>query len=67
LLESAFDGFQPVERVEQLHSSLPNLLYPSTCLFGLLDGEPDPIDCDSGLVRQFKLKWRGAALNFSLD
>jgi hypothetical protein len=47
LLESAFDGFQPVERVEQLHSSLPNLLYPSTCLFGLLDGEPDPIDCDS--------------------
>jgi hypothetical protein len=54
LLESAFDGFQPFKRVEQQHSSLPNLLYPPTCLFGLLDGEPHSFDGDVSLIRHLE-------------
>jgi hypothetical protein len=67
LLESAFDGCQPVERVEQLHSSLPDLLRPPTCLFGLLDGEPDPVNGDTRLVREFVLKGRRPSLGLGLD
>jgi hypothetical protein len=66
-LKAPICGLQPLHCIEQLETNFSHRGRVGRKLLRLLDRKPDPIDCDSRLVCQFKLKGRGPTLNFSLD
>jgi hypothetical protein len=55
-LKPAVQGFKTLEGIKQLHSSLPRRFAGFTKLFGVSDGESDPINRDSNLVCHLKFE-----------
>ena len=53
-LKAAVQGFKTLEGVKQLHSGHPRRIAGFTKLFGVPDGESDPINRDSNLVCHLK-------------
>ena len=53
-MKPAINRFEPFEGVEQLQSGLPHWIGPWAELFGVLDGEPYPVDGDASLICHFE-------------
>jgi hypothetical protein len=67
LLESAFDGLQPAQGIEQLQSGFVERVGAGAELLIVLDSELEAVDCDARLVRQFVLKGCGPRMGLGLD
>jgi len=55
-LKATVKGFKTLKGVKQLHSGLPRRIAGFTKLFGVSDGESDPINRDSNLVCHLKFE-----------
>ena len=58
LLKTPIDGFEPPERIKQLHVGLAQGRTRVCETLSVLDCESDTIDGDPNLVRHLKFKWR---------
>ena len=55
-LKPPVQGFKTLERVKQLHSRLTHRMAGFRKLFGVPDGEFDPINRDSNLICRLKFE-----------
>ncbi|HLG95309.1 MAG TPA: hypothetical protein VKX49_03240 [Bryobacteraceae bacterium] len=53
-MEAPVNGFEPLQGIKQLQPNFPSRIGFRTELLGVLDGEPDPVDRDTSLVRHFE-------------
>jgi hypothetical protein len=54
-LEPAIDGFQPLQRVQELEANVSHLIDPRRELLSMSDGKLDAVDGHTRLVRHFEL------------
>jgi hypothetical protein len=53
-LESAINCLEPFQGIKQLQPGFAKRIGSGAKLLGVLDGEPDPVDRDTSLVRHFE-------------
>ena len=66
-LEPAIDGFQPLQRVQELQADVSHLIRTRRELLRVLDGKPYAVDGNTRLVRHLELHCCGLAVRPSLN
>ena len=66
-LKPAIDGFQPLQRVQELEADVSHLIRTRRELLRVLDGKPYAVDGNTRLVRHLELHCCGLALRPSLN
>jgi hypothetical protein len=66
-LKPAIDGLEPLQRVQKLKGDVSHLIRARCELLGVLDGKPDAVDSNTGLVRHLEFHWSGLVVRPRLN